>query len=247
MPVFTSTAPYYDALASKAGRIERERPLLLRLLREAPGGNVLELACGTGLHALLLAEAGATVLATDLSADMIDYARRVRPHPHITYRVGDMRRIEGGPCDWALCLGNSLSLIATEADLDTVFSGLRAALCPNALCFVQLLNYAAPSAQQPRHRIERATVDGAPVIAVKNLVPDGAHTLLNLSFFVGAGSGRTSVSETAVLRNWTADEISGVAAGQGFSVRETFGSFDGSPYDPANAPDLLILFVRKAA
>lgn len=221
--------------------------MLRRLFEEAPGRGVLDLACGTGLHALFLAEAGAAVTAFDLSGPMIDYARRVRPHPHIQYRVGDMRRIECGPYDLALCLGNSLSLIHAEEDLEAVFSGLRAALRPNGLCLVQLLNYAAASAQLPRHRIERATADGEPVVAVKNLVPDGAHTLLTLSFFVGAGPERTAISETTVLRNWSGEEIGAAAARHGLAVRETFGAFDGSPYQPVNSPDLLMLFVRKAS
>ncbi|RPJ53819.1 MAG: class I SAM-dependent methyltransferase, partial [Acidobacteria bacterium] len=44
--------------------------------RVPPGRRVLELGCGTGEDTLFLAREGIRVLATDISAGMIDQARR---------------------------------------------------------------------------------------------------------------------------------------------------------------------------
>lgn len=52
------------------------------------GGHVLDIAAGTGALALVAAEAGADVLATDFSTAMVE-AIAARGHPRITARVMD--------------------------------------------------------------------------------------------------------------------------------------------------------------
>ncbi|MCL4218639.1 MAG: methyltransferase domain-containing protein, partial [Candidatus Hydrogenedentes bacterium] len=91
MNAFDLGARYYELFANAAGRVEREGPLLLRLLGNCPGTRVLDLACGTGMHALFLAERGARVHACDASGAMIAHARSVRSHANITYET---RRME---------------------------------------------------------------------------------------------------------------------------------------------------------
>src|SRR4051812_25516302 len=53
-------------------------PALVRLLRRAgfDGGLVVDLACGTGIGAEILAGAGFDVLGVDISADQLAIARR---------------------------------------------------------------------------------------------------------------------------------------------------------------------------
>jgi SAM-dependent methyltransferase len=56
--------------------IALEEPLVLELIGDVAGRNVLDAACGTGRYALLLAEAGARVSGMDVSPEMIERARR---------------------------------------------------------------------------------------------------------------------------------------------------------------------------
>ena len=68
----------YDALY-EGKDYESECDLLLDVLREADGRDVhriLDLGCGTGSHALVLAERGLDVVGVDRSADMTEIARR---------------------------------------------------------------------------------------------------------------------------------------------------------------------------
>ena len=53
---FRDIAVYYDMLAGGRKRIDREGPLLMDCFGRAPGRRVADLACGTGLHALFMAE-----------------------------------------------------------------------------------------------------------------------------------------------------------------------------------------------
>jgi SAM-dependent methyltransferase len=62
-------------------------PAVERLLRLRPGERVLELACGNGDFARRMAELGASVLASDFSAAMVEAARA--HGGDVEYRVAD--------------------------------------------------------------------------------------------------------------------------------------------------------------
>jgi SAM-dependent methyltransferase len=62
----------------------------------APGGHVLDVACGTGVLTKALAEAGAQVIGIDASEGYLEGARLRRSHPNITYEHGDIRHMRYG-------------------------------------------------------------------------------------------------------------------------------------------------------
>jgi 2-polyprenyl-3-methyl-5-hydroxy-6-metoxy-1,4-benzoquinol methylase len=59
------------------------------------GGRALDLGCGTGRHAVLLAGRFTRVDAIDLSLPMIEIAREKRSRPNITYRQADLLKTAG--------------------------------------------------------------------------------------------------------------------------------------------------------
>jgi SAM-dependent methyltransferase len=67
-------------------------PFLTRV-NVAPGGRVLDVACGTGVLAKALAEAGAHVIGVDASEGYLEGARLRRSHPNIAYEHGDIRHM----------------------------------------------------------------------------------------------------------------------------------------------------------
>jgi len=66
---------------------------LLELLALPAGARVLDLACGQGRHAHLLAEAGFDVDGFDLSQDLLRLARRRGTSRMLRYTRGDMREL----------------------------------------------------------------------------------------------------------------------------------------------------------
>ena len=58
-----------------------------------PGERALDLGCGAGQHAVLLAGTYPEVLAVDLSAPMVERARRLRARDTIRYEVRDLREV----------------------------------------------------------------------------------------------------------------------------------------------------------
>jgi len=89
----------YDAIADEYAaskllpwRLRVERPTLLALMGDVRGKSVLDLACGDGIYARMIADRGAArVHGVDLSGGMIELARKAesaRPRG-ITYSVCD--------------------------------------------------------------------------------------------------------------------------------------------------------------
>ena len=77
MSVFELYAQYYDETYSDKDYVS-EAKFVDRLLRQVEPGvtSILDLGCGTGTHACLLAEMGYTVQGVDNSAHMIEVAER---------------------------------------------------------------------------------------------------------------------------------------------------------------------------
>jgi ubiquinone/menaquinone biosynthesis C-methylase UbiE len=70
--------------------IALEEPQVDRLLGQVKGLTVLDVGCGTGRHAIRLANAGATVHALDFSAGMMEQARKKPGAAGILFKVHDL-------------------------------------------------------------------------------------------------------------------------------------------------------------
>ena len=100
MTIFNNYARYYDLLYRDKD-YTAEAEFIDRLIQQqAPNtSTILELGCGTGNHALLLAKEGYSVHGVDLSAEMLEYAqeRAERAEPELAARLqfsqGDLREV----------------------------------------------------------------------------------------------------------------------------------------------------------
>ncbi|WP_048148035.1 class I SAM-dependent methyltransferase [Palaeococcus ferrophilus] len=78
--LYTALAEYYDAIyRGRAERVKEEIDFVEEIFREDAGrrvSRVLDLACGTGIPTLELAERGYDVVGLDLHGEMLRIARR---------------------------------------------------------------------------------------------------------------------------------------------------------------------------
>jgi SAM-dependent methyltransferase len=96
-------------------------------LLPATGGRALDIGCGTGRHAALLAGRFGQVDAIDLSGPMIDLATTRRSRPNITYRQADLDDVAGaGRYDFVL----SLLTLHHVPDLHAALSHIKTLLAP---------------------------------------------------------------------------------------------------------------------
>jgi SAM-dependent methyltransferase len=71
---------------------------LIEIMGLPVGARVLDVPCGHGRHAHLLAEAGYRVRGVDLSRDLLAVAKRRGTGPTLRYTRADMRRL---PASWS--------------------------------------------------------------------------------------------------------------------------------------------------
>lgn len=115
--MYETLAPYYDALLSDE---ETLNEWLLDFIKTIRGNRVLDMACGSGEAAKILALKGYVVDAFDLSNEMILEAKKKTDK--VSFSQQDMRKFSyDHQFDGVICLVDSLNYINTLADLKQVF------------------------------------------------------------------------------------------------------------------------------
>jgi SAM-dependent methyltransferase len=119
----------------------------------APGGLVVDVACGTGKYWPLVLASGRRVLGVDQSAGMLEVAGR--KHPEVPTRVVGMQELAAqtdlaGAADAVLCV-DAMENVGPE-DWPPVLGGLHRLLRPGAPAYltVELPEEALPDPVDPR-------------------------------------------------------------------------------------------------
>ena len=132
---YTALAGSYDGLMTDGAYRRRAAYLMRELGRSAiPVRSVLDLACGTGTIACLLAAEGFSVIAADASGDMLAQAARkaeglgeAAPF-FLCQSMPRLRLME--PVDGVVCTLDALNYLTRERDLFETFRRVRRWLRP---------------------------------------------------------------------------------------------------------------------
>ena len=137
MSAYDALAASYDGLMAD-GAYRRRAAFLERRLRKSPipVETVLDLACGTGTIACLLAEKGYAVIATDGSGEMLTQAAAKaagleRPPLFLHQAMPRLRLAQ--PADAVVSTLDSLNYLTAERDLKETFRRVRRWLKPGGL------------------------------------------------------------------------------------------------------------------
>jgi len=160
MKVFDNYAHYYDLLYRDKD-YRGETDYICGLLEKfAPGAkSILDLGCGTGRHAVSLAERGFDVFGVDLSNKMIAKAgeRKTQLSSHISqkvnFEVADIRKLNiGKNFDVIVSLFHVLSYQTTDEDLQAVFEVVAEHLEPEGIFIFDFWYGPAVLAEKPEVR-----------------------------------------------------------------------------------------------
>jgi SAM-dependent methyltransferase len=251
MPIYHDYAPFYDG----SGQI-RFAVLMGQYLREllahhpVAGRRALDLACGTGTLAIILADDGWQVLGLDRSAPMLAIARGRSADAgyDIGFVEGDMRELNAkrkmqnvespadnsaicnlqSAFDLVTCTYDSLNYLLAEADLASCFTGAAAALRPGGLFFADM---------NTRHFLEHdwGVCDvlerpGFVQVAQSHFDPTSACSTMVLIGFAGDDErGYLRFDETHIERAYAPDVVARLLEAAGLQVEASYDCFTFQP------------------
>ena len=253
VPLYDAFSHEYDYFVNWPQRLQYELPFIQRQLQAVGAQRVLDVACGTGQHALALAAAGFAVTATDLSAAMIEQAKaNARRAGHrarfVVAGFGQLRARLDGDFDALLCLGNSLPHVLTEAELRATLADFAAVLRPGGLVLIQSRNFDAVMRARMRWIGPQGHTEGDRdrlFVRFYDFNPDGTLTFNVVSLTRTGGGPWSQQAEATTLRPWLHGELLAALADAGFGECEAYGSMAGDPFVTETSGDL-VLVARRA-
>jgi len=217
--MFTESAELYDLIYSSIRNYGAEAEHIAALLRAANPRchSILDVACGTGEHARLLAEKfGYDVDGSDLSPDFVRIART--KHPAGRFTVADMAELRlERQYDAILCLGSSIGYLRDLAAVKQAFDCFRAQLRADGVVIVE--PWFPPDHLESGYRSTR-TVDTPTVRVVREQSTEIIDRVSRLRFdyTIETQGQRRYVSELHELGLFTVAELLETFAAAGFDA-----------------------------
>jgi glycine/sarcosine N-methyltransferase len=246
VPLYDALAADYDRFVNWKGRLTHELPFLDRLFAGRGIERVLDAACGTGHHAIALAQRGYKVIGADLSAAMVERARKNAAAAGLDIRftvtgLGEFAAL-GEAFDAVLCLGNSLPHLLTAAALDKALADFVAVLRPGGLLVIQNRNFDRVWAGRERFMPPQSHRDGEGDWLFVRFYDFHQETVtFHMIRLRRAEEGWTQDVESTELRPIFRDDLAAALVAASFGNVAFYGGYDGSAFDPAQSGDLIVV------
>ncbi len=230
MSVFGSYARYYDLLYKDKDYAGECRFVASLIRKHAPHAlNVLELGCGTGMHACLLAEDGFNLLGVDLSAEMLERGRERLSgmdqgiRDRLSFSLGNVctfrteRRF-----DAVISLFHVVSYQSVNDDLRSMFETAAAHLTVGGVFIFDFWFAPAVLTERPSVRVRRIDTDDLSItrIAEPVMLANLSCVDVNYEVFIRdkAADSTVSLRETHRMRYLLPTEIEMLAKYAGLRV-----------------------------
>jgi glycine/sarcosine N-methyltransferase len=249
----------YDRFVNWRERLAVEMPFIERLLHDTQDKigdslRILDAACGTGMHAIALAQRGFAASGADFSPDMIERARANATAAKVRVRFevagfGKLAQNFGqGGFDALLCLGNSLPHLLTGAELSETLADFAACLRPGGLLLMQNRNFDAILSRRERWMEPQSHFEGEiqrVFLRFYDFDTDGLLTFNLITLRQEGSSPWTQQVTTTRLRPMKqANLVRGLEAG-GFEDIACYGSMADTPFDSDSSGNLVIVARRS--
>jgi SAM-dependent methyltransferase len=249
MSSFDDLSIAYDNSIDWDARLKREVPFLLQQIPHKGPARILDLACGSGRHAIALAENLHTVTGFDKSQSMIDTAKKLAREKDVSidFFKADMldfsETIDSG-FTLAICLGNSLALLPSFDNVTQVIEQVYSILDTDGFFIFQVLNF---------HKILESGFNFFPMKAGRT--GTGQDVVFSRFFDHSFADDRSLLVLTSYVKNatgWSAqvrqqevlhlnyEWLTTTLTDAGFPHFGLFGDYSGTPFTPDSHRSLIV-------
>jgi SAM-dependent methyltransferase len=223
--LFYAGTPYREEAEFVAGALRR--------FASGPVERVLELACGTGEHALHLERLGYRVTGTDLSADMVGRAteKAREAGSSVEFRVQDMRAlpVPEEPYDATVCLFDSIGYVQSNEAVGEVLRGVHRGLRPGGLFVAEFWHAAAMLRSYDPVRVRRWATDEGEVLRISETRLDYERQLGAVAYRIyelGHDGRYSTLEETHVNRYFSVQEMAALLGAASLEPLHFYAGFD---------------------
>lgn len=190
------------------------------LVAEFGARSVLDVGCGTGTLACLLAERGLQVVGLDPAAASLDIARR-KPHAvNVRWVHGAVDALPPLQVDLATMTGNVAQVFLTDEEWAATLGGVRDALRPGGRLAFESRRPERRAWREwtPERTFARADVSGVGPVETWTEVTDVRDDLVSFRATYAFRRDGTELTSDSTLRFRTRGEIDGSLTAAGFAL-----------------------------
>lgn len=214
------------------------------LAAEYDARRVLDLGCGTGTLAVLLARRGHQVTAVDPDPAMLRVAQARNGADLVTWLLGDSASVETASADLAVMSGHVAQVFLDDAHWARTLADLHRALVPGGVLAFESRNPSARGWERWTRADTLRTVqtDHGPVEFwhETTMVDLPLVTYATVNRTVGTGQEHRT-SDTLAFRDET--EVVATLRAAGFAIEAICGDWDRSPLR-SDSPELILIARR---
>jgi SAM-dependent methyltransferase len=232
-------SPYYHILYDHRDEDEAEHFILHlnELLRLGAGDRVLDLGCGAGRHAALLAKYAGEAIGIDLSANSISAAQEKYALPNLEFYTHDMRQpFRINYFTHIFNFFTSFGYFGSLNDNIRVLDSARKGLRPGGCLLIDFMNAARVLSDLGER--EEVKKQGIPFY-IRREVSDG-KILKHIKF----DAENKVYSFTESVQAFTRDDFHRMLKQTGFGILEEFGDYALGRFD-VNLSSRYIVLARK--
>ncbi|MEU2021859.1 class I SAM-dependent methyltransferase [Streptomyces sp. NPDC016469] len=211
-------ATLYDPLDPNRGDLDA----YVRMTEEFGAHRVLDIGCGTGVFALLLAGRGKAVVGVEPARASLDVARTKPGSERVRWICGDATRLPPLRVDLATMTANVAQAIVDPEDWQATLRGIREALRPGGrLVFETRVPARRAWEEWTRERSHSVTeVDGVGPVETWVDVTEVAGSLVTFRWTYRFATGRQTLTSDSTLRFRDRDDIEADLRATGFVVED---------------------------
>jgi SAM-dependent methyltransferase len=233
-------SPYYHLLYFNRDKKEAADFIhrLLNYLQPKPGARILDVACGLGRHAKILAQENYFVTGIDLSSDSIAEAKKYEQQ-NLQFFQHDMRLpFWINYFDYAFNFFTSFGYFKTEREHYSAIRTIAGSLKPGGIFVIDYLNVHYAESHLKKNEIK--TTEGVEFIIERR--QDEEHFYKTI--LVNDTANNFSAKHTEIVAKFSLGDFNDMLSYHGLQLQEVFGDYLFGHYDVKNSARM-IMIARK--